>query len=50
MQGLEAHAFRLRALFTQTALLVSFVLLVVAVVEDPLAVAFAGQDVGGDTV
>ena len=50
MQRLETHTLRLRAFFTQAALLVGFVLLVVAVVEDPLAVAFAGQNVGGDAV
>ncbi len=49
-QGLEAHALGLGALFAQTLFLVGFVLLVVAVKEHPLAVAFSGQDVGGDTV
>ena len=50
LQRCETHPLRLGTLYTQTLAFVSFVLLVVAVKEGPLAVAFGGQDVGGDTV
>ena len=47
LQGLEAHTVRACAFFTQALLLVGFVLLVVAVEERPLAVAFGREDMGG---
>ena len=50
MNGLEAHAFRPRPFLAQPLLLVGLVFLVVAGVEEPLAVALAGQDVGADAV
>src|SRR5436190_3660661 len=46
----EAQALRLGALFAQALLLVGLVLLVVAVEESPLRVAFGGEDVGRDAV
>ncbi len=50
LQCFKAHSLRLGTFFTQTLLLVRFVLLVVAVKEHPLAIAFSGQDVGGNAV
>ncbi|KMS64631.1 hypothetical protein BVRB_018280, partial [Beta vulgaris subsp. vulgaris] len=45
-----AHALRARAFLAQALLLVGFVLVEVAVEEEPLRVAFAGEDVGADAV
>jgi len=45
-----ADAMRLGGFFAQALLLVLFVLVVVTSEECPLRIAFAGQDVGGDTV
>src|SRR3569623_831738 len=50
LQRLEAQAVRLGALLAQALLLVFLVLVVVAVVEIPLRVAFGRQDVGADAV
>ena len=44
------NPFRFRAFFTQTLLLFCFVFLIVAVKECPLGIAFARQDMGGNTV
>src|SRR5450759_4669763 len=49
-QCLEAHALGFGALFAQASPLVSLVFMVIAIKEGPLAVALAGQDVGGNTV
>ena len=49
-EGFVAHPLGLGTLFTQALFLVGFVLLIVAVKERPLAVAFSGQNVGGDPV
>jgi len=43
-------AVRLRAFFTQTLTLISLILLVVAVEEVPVRIAFRREDVGGDAV
>src|SRR5262245_27730680 len=49
-QRLEAQPVRARALLAQALLLIGLVLLVVAGVEEPLRVAFGGEDVGADAV
>src|ERR1035437_6279977 len=50
LQRFEAHAFGLGAFFAQASPLVGFVFMVIAVKESPLAVALAGQNVGGNAV
>ena len=50
LKRLKPRALRLSALFTQTFLLVGFVLLVVAVKKCPLRIAFASEDVRGNAV
>lgn len=50
LQRLKAQAVRTRGFFAQALTLVGFVLVVVAVKEHHLAVAFKGKNVRGDTV
>lgn len=50
LQGLKAQAVRTRGFFAQTLTLVGFVLVVVAVKEHHLTVAFKGKNVRGNTV
>ena len=45
-----SDAFRFRALFAQTAFLIGFVFLIVAVEEHPFRIAFASENVRGDAV
>ena len=50
LQGLKAQAVRTRGFFAQALTLVGFVLVVVAVKEHHLTVAFKGKNVRGNTV